>query len=134
MSDTLLEGRIRAAAPHQPGELVHREEDLLHLLLRLDVHTVAPAVAGGGPDDLLLHPGLPHQLLGLFAVLLRPALKIQVVEQTHDPPELLPVPIAQLPGKPAHHVLHCNGVAQVELLLVILGQQVPGLLSCHGHL
>ena len=55
-------------------------------------------------------------------------LEVQVVEQAHDGPELRLLPIAQLPGEPAHHVLHRDGVAQVKGLLVVLRQQVPGLL------
>ena len=95
---------------------------------------MAPTVAGSGPDDGLIHASLAHQFLRLDTVLLRPHLKIQIVEQPHLGPELLLLPVAQLLGKPAHHMLHRNGVAEVEGLLIILGQQCPSLLSCHRDL
>ena len=84
-------------------------------------------------DNGLVHSGLTHQLLRLDAVLLGPLLKVQVVEQAHHGPELPLVSIAQLLGVPAHHMLHRHGVAEMKGLVIILGQQVPRLLSGHCH-
>ena len=55
-------------------------------------------------DDGLIHPSCPHDLLGFDAVLVGVLLKVQVVEQAHDGPEFLLLPVTQLLGKPAHHV------------------------------
>ena len=102
-------------------------------MLRLEVYPQTPAVAGRGPDDGLLHTGLAHQLLGFLAVLLGPLLEVQVVEQAHNGPELRLVPVAQFTGVPAHDVLHRDGMAEMEGLLVVPGQQVPGLRTGYGH-
>ena len=72
---------------------------------------------------------LTHQFLRFLTVLLRPLLKVQVVEQAHHAPEILFCPKALFLGKPSHNMLHSDGVAQMERLLIVLGQQAPGLFS-----
>ena len=130
-----LGGAHEGGCADQSGEFVHGEEHPLHFVLRLGVALRhAPAVADYRVDEGRVQPAGLHDLTHLDAVLLRVALEVQVVQQPRLGQERGFLPVTQLPGEPAHHVLHCNGVAQVELLLVILGQQVPGLLSCHGHL
>ena len=64
-------------------------------------------------------------------MLVGPHLEVQVVEQARLAPELRLASEAQFFGEPAHDGLHRQGVAQVEGLLVVLPQQVPGLLSGH---
>ena len=82
---------------------------------------------------LVLHPGLPHQLLGLFAVLLRPALKVQVVEDAHHLPEVCLLAVTQLIGEPAHHVAHDAPVFEMKFPLVVFLKQLIGLLWGRNH-
>ena len=83
-------------------------------------------MAGGGADEPLLQPLLPHDLLGFDAVLVGVLLKVQVMEQAHHGPEVLLLAVTQLFRKPAHNVGDHIGVLQMKVALVILLQQVQG--------
>ena len=89
------------------------------------LHIAAQAVAVGtdGVDELLGAPRLLQQLRCLPAVLLRPHLKVDVVQQTHRGPEIRVLAIAQLIGVPAHNALHRQTVENMERLLVVRFQR-----------
>ena len=90
-------------------------------------------MAGCGVDDGLIDAPFPHDLLGFDAVLVGILFKVQVVEQAHDGPEVLLLPIAQLLGEPAHHVRDGIGVFQVKFPLIVLLQKGLRFVICHRH-
>ena len=100
-------------------------------MLRGHIHRDGVAVADHRVDQPLLQAPLPHDLLLLDAVLLRVPLKIQVVQQANQPPEIGFLAVAQLLGKVAHDALHDLGVLQMKGVLIVFRQQLPGFLSCH---
>ena len=97
-------------------------------MLRLDVHRDAVAVAGRGMDQPLVEIPLAHDLLRLDAVLIGIALKIQIMQQADDAPEIHLVAVAELLREIAHDALDRAGMMQMERILVILRQQCPGFL------
>ena len=64
-------------------------------------------------------------------MLLRELLKIDIVQQAGNSPEILLLRIAQLPGIIAHHALYRQRMQQMERLLIIFSQQLHGLLPWH---
>lgn len=71
-------------------------------------------------------PPLPHDLLGLAAVLLGVFFVVQVVEQAGGPPHFRV--LAGQAGKVLHSGRHLQGVPLQGGCLGVRGQQVPGLL------
>ena len=100
-------------------------------MLRRDVAADAIAVAGDGVDRPLVDAGLAHQLLTFLAVLLRPLLKIQVVQQTDRGPEIGLVAVAELVRIPAHHGLDRQRVLKMKMILVVFRQKRPCFISFH---
>ena len=95
-------------------------------MLRLHIHPVAVAVTAHRMDQFLLGAALSQKLRSLRAVLLRVHLKIDVVQKTCDLPEIAVLPVAQLPGVPAHHLAHGQSVQNVERFLVVLFKKREG--------
>ena len=104
-------------------------------MLRLHVHVQPIRVAADGVDHILPHAPFPQQFRRLDAMLLGKLLEIDIVQQPHEPPELLLIGKAQFPGIPAHHPLHRQRMLQMKRVLVILPQQLhrrlPGNLAFH---
>ena len=95
-------------------------------MLRLDVHRDAVAMAGRGVDQPLVEIALAHDLLRLDAVLVGITLKVQVMQQADNAPEIHLVPIAELLREVAHDALDRAGMVQMERVLIIFRQQLPG--------
>src|SRR5699024_5368278 len=77
--------------------------------------------------------GVPQQLLLLDAVLVGPALKIQIVQDPHRLPEVGLVAVAQFPGIPAHHAAHHPAVFPVEVPFIVLAKQCVSLFRRRDH-
>ena len=90
-------------------------------------------MAGAGTDDALVNAVAPHQLDALGAVFIGPALKVQVVEDTHGLPEVGLLTVAKLHGEPAHHIAHGNTVLEVEIAFIILLEQLICFLGSGDH-
>ena len=95
----------------------------------LHVGAQAVGVRADGADHVLAHAGLAQQLRSLFAVLLGPVFKVDIVQKAHRGPVIGVVAIAELVGVPAHHALHGQRVLDVKRLLVIGFEQGEGLLA-----
>ena len=80
-------------------------------------------MAAYGADEIIAAARLPQQLRGLLTVLLRPLLKVDIVQQAHGGPEVRLVAIAQLLSIPAHDALHRQGMLDVKGLVVVLPQR-----------
>ena len=89
----------------------------------LHIAADAIAMAAHGADQIIAAARLPQKLRRFLTVLLRPLLKVDVVQQAHRGPEVRLLAIAQLPGIPAHDSLHRQGMLKVERLLIILPQR-----------
>ena len=100
-------------------------------MLRGHIHRDGVAMADHGVDQPFLNAPLTQNLLLLDAVLLRILLKIQIMQQPHQAPELFLIAIAQLPGEIAHHALNNLGVLQMKGVLIVFCQQCPGFISRH---
>ena len=96
---------------------------------RLHLAAEAEAVGADGVDELVGAADLRQQLRGLFAVLLRPLLKVHIVEQAHGGPEVRVLAVAQLLGVPAHGALHRQRVLDVEGFGIVCFQQRQGRFS-----
>ena len=57
---------------------------------------------------------LAHELLLARAVLLRPALEVEVMEGADDLPQVGLAGVALLAGEPAHHLTHDATMLQVK--------------------
>lgn len=90
-------------------------------------------MAGRCVDDALINAFFPHQLLLFGAVLFRPLLKVQIMQDAHGLPEIRFSTIAQLVGIPAHHIAHNAGVLAVELTFVIIAHQRISLFRGRDH-
>ena len=97
-------------------------------MLRPDVHRDAVAVASSGVDQPLVEIPLAHDLLRLDAVLIGITLKVQIMQQADNAPEIHLVAVAELLREIAHDALNRAGVVQMERILVIFRQQRPGFL------
>ena len=106
----------------EPGQLVGGEEHLFHVERRLHVCADAVAVADHCVDQRLVQTHLMEHLVGLDAVLLRPKLKVDVVEHTHAAPEVHPLRVVFL-GKLPHHLGDDLRVLQMEGLFIVLLDQ-----------
>ena len=102
-------------------------------MLRTDVHGDAIAMAGRGVDDGFVQTGLAHQLLLLDAVLIGELLKVKVVQQADDAPELSLVAIAQLLCEILHHTGNDLCVLEVEGVGIVLFQKRRCFLLCRNH-
>ena len=85
-------------------------------------------MAGRGVDQPLVEVALAHDLLRLDAVLIGIALKVQIMQQADNAPEIHFVPVTELLREIAHDTLDRAGMMQMERILVILRQQCPGFL------
>lgn len=103
-------------------------------MLRRDVAADAVAVAGDGVDRPLVDARLAHQLLTFLAVLFRPLLKIEVVQQADGRPEIGLVAVSQLVCVPAHHGLDRQRVLKMKMILVVFRQKRPCFISFHIQL
>ena len=83
-------------------------------------------MAAHGVNQLLAASDLGQQLRSLPAVLLRPLLKVNVVEEARCGPETGVLTVAQLVRVPPHDALHRQGVLNVEGLGIVLAQQRHG--------
>ena len=117
-----LAGTHEGGCPDEPRELVGGKEHLFHFVGGLHIAADAVAMAAHSVDEFLAAAGLLQKLRGLDTVLLRPLLKVDVVEQTHGGPEVRILPVAQLVGIPAHDALYGQAVLDVKRLLVIFFQ------------
>ena len=79
-------------------------------------------------DQPLVEIPLAHDLLRLDAVLIGIALKIQIMQQADNAPEIHLVAVAELLREIAHNALDRAGMMQMKRILVILRQQCPGFL------
>ena len=77
-----------------------------------------------------IQPLSPHDFLGFYAVLFRILFKIQIVEQPHDSPEIHLIFIAQLLCKVSHNTFHGLRMLQMEFVLIVSGQKLPGFFPC----
>ena len=87
-------------------------------MFRFDVYRNPITVAGRCMDQPFIQPPFPHDLLGFFAMLVRVLFKIQIVEQTHQAPEVFFFRISQCAGKMPHGPFHRQGMAQVERVFI----------------
>ena len=87
-------------------------------------------------DEPVLRADFPKKLRRFRTVLLRVALKIHVVQEAHQPPEILLRPIAQLPGEIPHYAFHRQRVLNMKGFLIVFDQKgvclLPGDLRFHG--
>ena len=72
----------------------------------LHIAADAIAMAAHGVDQVVAAACLPQKLRRFLTVLLRPLLKVDVVEQAHRGPEIRVLAIAQLVCIPAHNALY----------------------------
>ena len=91
-------------------------------MYRLHVAHQTVAVAAHRVNQVGIAARLFQQLRSLQAVLLRPHLKVDVVQQSGGGPEIRVLAEAQLVGVPAHHALHGQCVLDMERLVVVLLQ------------
>ena len=117
-----LAGTHAGGGADEARQFVGSEQHLLHFVGGLHIAAQAVAVGADGVDELIGTAGLLQQLRRLDAVLLRPHLKVDVVEQAHRGPEVRILAAAQLVGIPAHDTLHRQTVQNVERFLIILFQ------------
>ena len=117
----------------QAREFVYGVEDLFHLVLGLKLRAQPVAVAGDGVHQPLRRAVRAQDLAALGAVLVRIALKVDVVQQAHDRPEVALPAVAQRVGKAAHHRRDRHRVAQVEGLGVVFAQQREGRIIREFH-
>ena len=83
-------------------------------------------MAAYGVNELVAAADLRQQLRSLFAVRLRPLLKVHIVEQAHGGPEIRVLAVTQLLSVPAHDALHRQAVLDMEGLGIVLAQQRQG--------
>ncbi len=76
------------------------------------------AMTTDGMDHFFAHATFAQQFGSLDAMLLRVLLKVDVVQQPDNSPEIHFVGKAQLTGIPAHDSLHRQRMLQVERVLV----------------
>ena len=130
-------GTHQSRGPDEAGQLVGGEQDLLHQMGGLHIAADAIAMAAHGVDQVVTAARFPQKLRRLLAVLFRPLLKVDVVQQAHRGPEVRLLAIAQLLGIPAHDSLHRQGMLKVERLLIILPQRrqrrLPGDAFSHAR-
>ena len=79
-------------------------------------------MADHGMNQPFVRAAFFQQLAALDAMRLRPLLKVDIVQQADDAPEICLIAVAQLLGKPAHDALDRLRVLQMEGLLVIFCQ------------
>ena len=91
-------------------------------MYRLHVAYQTVAMGTDGVDQVGTAACLFQQLRGLETVLLRPHLKVDVVQQTGGGPEIRVLAIAQLVDVPAHHTLDGQRVLDMERLVIVLLQ------------
>ena len=128
-----LRGAHQRHGADQAGQLVGGVEHLLHCVLGLYVHSQTVAVAGRRMDDGLVQPRRAHDFLLLDAVLAGPALEIQIMEQSHDRPEIGLVLIAQRARKIRHDARNDLGMLYVKRLGVVVLQQRAGFVQSGNH-
>ena len=87
-------------------------------------------VAADGMDHFFAHAAFAQQLGRLDAMLFRVHLKVDVVQQSHDTPEILIFSKSQLLRVPAHHPFHGQCMMYVERVLVVFLQQLQCRLPC----
>ena len=102
-------------------------------MFRRDVHGQRVTVACDRMNEALVDAALAQQLLLLCAVLLRPLLEIQIVQNADGLPEIRLVSVAELIRVPAQHIAHDASVFSVKITLVIFAQQLPCLFRGRYH-
>lgn len=90
-------------------------------------------MADNGVDELFVDTRLPQDLLLLCAVLLRPLLKIEVVEDPDGLPKVRLIAVAEFYRIPAQDIADDAPVPSVKFPFVILAQQCPSFLGCRYH-
>ena len=90
-------------------------------------------MAAAGADDGLVNARLAHEGLLAHAVLLGPALEVEVVQGAHDLPQVSLVGMSHVGGKPAQRLAHDAAVGEVERVFVVLGEKLVGLLRRGNH-
>ena len=91
-------------------------------MYRLHIAHQAVAMAAHRVDQVGVAARLLQQLRGLQAVLLRPHLKVDIVQQSGGGPEIRVLAVAQFVGIPAHDTLDRQGVLDMERLVIVLLQ------------
>ena len=91
-----------------------------------------------GMDEFLRRADFAQQFHALYAVLLGPALKVDIVHQARQAPELSVLAKAQILRIPAHHRFHRQAVEDMKVFLVVLLQGGNALFAgesgVHGNL
>ena len=100
-------------------------------MLRLDIDAQAVTVADDRVDQPLVRAARLKQLDALLAVLVRPLLKVDVVQQTDNRPEIGFIAVPQLVCHPTHDVGNGQRVGNMKRLAVILAQQGKCLVISH---
>ena len=88
-------------------------------------------MTGHGMNIILVNAALPHNLLGLDAVLVGILLIIQIMQKAYNPPLLLILPVAA--GKTAHYAFDGQPMLHQRIALIVLPKQFPRILSCQAH-
>ena len=91
-------------------------------MYRLHVAHQTVAVGTHRVDQIGVTACLFQQLRRLEAMLLRPHLEVDVVQQTGRGPEIRVLAVAQLVGIPAHHAFYGQRVLDMERLMIVLLQ------------
>ena len=97
-------------------------------MFRLHVAAQSVSMAADGMNHILPHTGFPQKAGRFLTVLLRIQFKINIMKESHLPPEFLILPISQFPGIPSHDPLYCQAMKNMKWLLVIFFKQFKGLL------
>jgi hypothetical protein len=94
-------------------------------MLRGDVHGQLITMTGNSMDEPLVDIPLTEQFLFLRAVLVRPLLKVQVVEDSHGLPKVCLVAVTQFLGISPQDIPHNAAMLPVKFALIILAEQFP---------
>ena len=103
-------------------------------MLRLDCAALTVAVRAHSVDEALVAACFAEQFRSLLTMFFRPELKIYVVQQTAELPEICLVAIAQLLGHNTHYSADSLTVVDVEFLFVVLLQKFKCFIPCHFRL
>ena len=102
-------------------------------MLGLYVDGYCVAVACGCMYQPLIQPLFAHELLTFYAVLLWVQLKVEVMQQTDNAPEIGLVAVAELVCEVFHNAGHDKPVLNMEWVGVVLFQKLKSLLFVRDH-
>ena len=100
-------------------------------MLRLHIDRKHITVACHGMNEPFVDTARAHYLLLLNAVQIGIFFKIEIVQKSRPPPEILFVRAAELPRKIPHNSFDRHGVFQMKVLFVEFRKQFPRFFSCN---